>query len=100
MTRNNTVLALNFGRAHFVCAVIHKYSSPLSRVRWFMSQSDTIVYICTYYDSDTGFKIFLQTLQRITAAALYKFYYWRYNHYKTFINRYPYCLRYFRYLLR
>ena len=40
----------------------------------------------------TESKYLLQTLQRITAAVLYKFNYWRY---KPFIN--PFCLRFFRY---
>ena len=45
-------VALDSGRAHFVCAVVHQYFSPPSRVQWFiMSESDAIVYICTYYDS-------------------------------------------------
>ena len=47
----------------------------------------------------TGLKIFikylLQALQRINAAALYKFNYWRYE---TFIN--SFCLRSFRYFFR
>ena len=86
---------MDSGRAHFVCAVVHKYSSPLSRVRWFMLESNAIVYICTYYVTLTGLKILLQTLQRITAAAWYKFNYWRYKN--TFVN--PFCLRSFRYFL-
>ena len=82
----NFSVALDCGRAHFVCAIVQKYSSPLSRVRWFiMLESDAIVYICSYYDSSNR-KYLLQILQRITAASLYK----------TFIN--SFCLRSFRFL--
>ena len=49
-TKSRFSVAFDSGRAHFVCAVVLKYSSPLSRVRWFMSESDTIVYTCIYYD--------------------------------------------------
>ena len=49
-------VALDSGRAHFVCAVVHKYSFPLSRVRWFiMFEFDAIVYICTYCDPDSKY---------------------------------------------
>ena len=58
---------------HFVCVVVHKYFSPLSRVRCFvMFESYAIVYICTYDSSNRTKKYLLQTLQRITAAALHK----------------------------
>ena len=62
-------VALDSGCAHFVCAVVHKYSFPLSRVRWFiMFEFDAIVYICTYCDPDS--KYLLQTL--IAAYCCYR----------------------------